>query len=244
MIVAAQFKGDTHTDFQWLQHDHYTKTCGIIFSACKNHYIERLKNDPENEIVPALQNLRSFDHRVLQAFHDHLAAYWRKRFYHPQIDQQENINAWLFWLEDQMKEGHLTEKVFVGVCFLALDKYGDDEARVIQGLQSDAAKSYPLKATDYLRKIPFGDVLNLVYLGIALFFVLWIAQNALKNIIQFPLLILIITIAFSGIGIYAHRKELHELGGTNVHSWALKLLIIFSASFGIAFLLLGLMNFE
>lgn len=243
MIVAEQFKGDTHTDFQWLQHDHYAKSCGIIFAECRNYYVERFKNDPENEIVAELKNLRSFDHRVLQAFHDHLAAYWRKHYFRPEVGSQENLNAWLTWLEHQMNERSLLEKIYIRVCFLALEKYEEDKAR-IQELLSEAGKSYPLKARDYLRKVPFGDALNLAYLGIAFFFVLWIGQNAFKNTIQFPLIVLVFTVIFSGIGIYAYRKELHELGAANVNSWAFKLLTIFAASFGIAFLIMGLMTFD
>lgn len=163
MIVSERFDGDK-SDFQWAQHDEYGKAMGIIFAGCRKHYLAQFEGDSENEIVPALKNLHSFDHRILQDFHDQMAAYWRKKYLHPSKTAQESVKEWLSWLENEVRNLKTKSRVYVGICFLALDKYDSDHAtRVVGFLRSYAQKMYPLKWQHYLHRISLENTLNTAY---------------------------------------------------------------------------------
>jgi len=245
MIVSKYFNGDDNTDFQWIQHDHYSEALGIIFDACREHYIKKFEDDAENEYPEKLRNITSFDHRLLQDFHDHLAAYWRKKFLTSKTPPQENVKDWLNWLHKKMQNKSFLRDIYIGICFLVLDEYKEDNKnRIIKKLQFCVTKACPLTASDYIKKIPFETVLNLFYLSLAGLFSFLFFKKAINNFLQFPLLVFVLTVVFSCIGIYAYRKELHDLGDKNANSWAIKLSTIILGGFGAAFLLSVLISFE
>ncbi len=145
MIVSERFNGDK-IDFQWAQHDQYGAALRIIIDGCRRHYLEIFKDDSENEVVQTLKNLNSFDHRVLQEFHDDLAAHWRKKYLQQSLSIKDNLNEWLSWLEKETLCLSNKSQVFTSVCFLILDKYNDDqEMQAIKFLKSYAEKAYPLE---------------------------------------------------------------------------------------------------
>jgi hypothetical protein len=244
MIVSKRFEGDK-TDFQWAQHDEYNKAIGIIFAGCRKHYLAQFENDPENEVVPALKNLHSFDHRVLQDFHDHMAAYWRKQYLHPNKPIQESVKEWLSWLEKEVHNLRAKSRVYVGICFLALDRYDNSHAARVAGfLQTYTQKMYPLKWQHYLQRASLEDTLNIVY---ALSFLIFAAISLYSGIAfykEMPSMAIILGLLF-GIGyIFANHQKLHDLCMKNVFVFAIRILLIFLGAFGIALLITGLTNFQ
>ena len=244
MIVSEAFKGD-NISFQWVQHDHYNEALRTIFNGCRSYYIFRFENNPENETLEKLKKVQSYDHRLLQNFHDHMAAYWRKKFFQPNLTNEENAQNWLSWLQKEMHESKALQSIYLSVCFLALeDSETDHEKQMLESLQSKAKKYYPIKFSNYLSWVQTETILNIVFLGAALTFAVWLLQRSLQNLMEFAPIVFIFTAVFSAVGIYAYREKLQKLGSENANSWALKLITIIASSFGIAFLIVGLMSFE
>jgi hypothetical protein len=103
LIVGEYFAGD-HGAFAWQQHDRYDDAIWTILHGCQAHfdtaaYILDAPGVPDWSAQPC-------DHRVLQVAHDLLAATWRFRFDHAQLDlldpAKPSVDAWLGWLEDEV----------------------------------------------------------------------------------------------------------------------------------------------
>ncbi len=244
MIVSERFKNDK-TDFQWAQHDQYSKAIEIIFDHCRKHYLEHFKDDHENEIVPPLRNLNSFDHRVLQDFHDHLAAHWRKKYLRMDSSTEENVIVWLSWLEKEMREFKKMSQIYVGVCFLALDRYDKDhEKRIVEFIQRYAQKTYPLKWQHYLKRISAEDTMNVIYACAILIFSISALYSGILYYEEMPSMLYIFGFLFSAGYIYTNNKKLHDLCMKNVFIFLMRLLLIFACSFLIALLVTGFYNFQ
>lgn len=244
MIVSERFEGDK-TDFQWAQHDQYGKAIGIILGGCRKHYLAQFEHDPENEIVPALKNLHSFDHRVLQDFHDHIAAYWRKKYFHSGKSVHESVNEWLFWLEKEMHNLRTKSQVYVGVCFLALDRYDKDhEKRVIGFLQSYAQKKYPLKWQHYMQRVSLEGTLNTICAASVLIFAVIGLYSGIAFYKEMPSMAIILGLLFAIGYIFVNNQKLHEVCMKNVFVFIIRILLIFLCAFGIALLITGLNNFQ
>ncbi len=244
MIVSERFDGDK-TDFQWAQHDQYGKAMGIILGGCRKHYLARFEADPENEIVAALKNLHSFDHRVLQDFHDQMAAYWRKRYLLPNKPVQENVKEWLSWLEKEIHNLRTKSQVYVGICFLALDRYDKDhEKRVIDFLQSYAKKAYPLKWQHYLQRISLEGTLNTICAASVLIFAVIGVYSGIAFYKEMPSMAIILGLLFSIGYIFVNSQKLHDVCMKNVFVFIIRILLIFLCAFGIALMVTGLQNFR
>lgn len=78
MIISYKFPGDTNEVLKWIQHDLYMDILLKLVQIPRRRYLRaaRLVN-ARDDLTVALETLQSFDHRVLQATHDAIAAYYR-----------------------------------------------------------------------------------------------------------------------------------------------------------------------
>jgi hypothetical protein len=99
MIISSEFPGDNNDDLKWVQHDEYMKDCGVAYllRCAQERYGDAIRllgvetdlwqqmrrHDelyyPWSEKVPQQLPIQMFDHRVLQAAHDEVAAVFRFR---------------------------------------------------------------------------------------------------------------------------------------------------------------------
>ncbi len=243
MIVGEYFKGDI-TEFQSGQHDVYNRALGLILNGCRNRYIDRFKDDLSNEIVPSLRSLSAFDHRVLQAFHDHLAAYWRKKHFNSEVSLQQNAEKWLIWLEQEIQTVAKNIQVCVGVCFLALEKYDSaQEKQVIGSLQSFACRAYPYKWKHCLRRLSVMDALTLPLLMSAFIFGCLCLYSATVSPTGYAMTLVLGALIFLTY-VYCHHEQLHLLCLKNVFIFSLRLGVIAICSGLAGLFLAGIADFQ
>jgi hypothetical protein len=79
MIIARVFDGDNDHLTKHVQHDLYDAALTDIAFVCRDAYLRaaRVIGAEDDKITLAIARIELFDHRTLQAAHDHLAAYWR-----------------------------------------------------------------------------------------------------------------------------------------------------------------------
>lgn len=78
MWVGAEFRGDEDKELMEIQHDLYGEALGYLFCEAREEFLraERML-DERTMLGLAIENERSFDHRVLQDAHDLIAAEFR-----------------------------------------------------------------------------------------------------------------------------------------------------------------------
>jgi hypothetical protein len=98
------FHGD-HLTLAWAQHDRYDDALYQISTGCQDHF------DAAATMLDA-GSVKDWaatpcDHRVMQLAHDLLAATWRHRFDHAQLDllrtTAATVSDWLAWLEAEVE---------------------------------------------------------------------------------------------------------------------------------------------
>ena len=80
MIVGNSFENDNNEVLKYVQVKSYGQSLSLIFDVVKKQYITAdsiLQANHPN--IPLLNKINSFDHRVLQAAHDNIAAAFRYR---------------------------------------------------------------------------------------------------------------------------------------------------------------------
>lgn len=78
MIVSDYFPGDTNDTLKWIQHDAYDQLITELVRQPRARYLAAAHLiGVETELAQRLRDLKGFDHRVLQATHDTIAAYYR-----------------------------------------------------------------------------------------------------------------------------------------------------------------------
>jgi len=102
MIVGTKFPGDDDEILKKVQHDCYWGYVSYLFECPKERYLRAAHFlGVETEISQDLKKVSTLDHRVLQATHDTLAAYFRFTHQHLRqlqvsddaVDQQEALRA-------------------------------------------------------------------------------------------------------------------------------------------------------
>ncbi len=81
MIVGYSFKGDNNHTLKWVQHDLYW---GLLPSLLE-HAMQKYREASEilgvrAELASKITDISPFNHRVLQATHDIIAAYYRFKY--------------------------------------------------------------------------------------------------------------------------------------------------------------------
>ncbi len=246
MIVSERFKGDA-IDFQWAQHDQYGKAIGIILEGCRKHYLhhlEQFKDESENETMLALKNISSLDHRVLQSFHDHLAAYWRKRYLRSNKPHQGSTIEWLLWLEREVNNFREKSQVYIGICLLAMNKCeSSQETRLLKYLQNFAKRMYPLTWHDYLARVSMEETLYTLHaILISIFVILSLYSSIISP--TTPITALILGSIFFILYVYACNKKLHSLCMENIFRFLIRLLLIWICSIFVAFLISGVVDLQ
>jgi hypothetical protein len=81
MIVGKFFPGDDNETLKWVQHDAYPGILSWLYTFPAQRYINAAKIlEVQDDRFVKITAIQGFDHRVLQAAHDHIAAYFRKTF--------------------------------------------------------------------------------------------------------------------------------------------------------------------
>lgn len=108
MIVGSYFDGDDNKDLALTQHNVYGQALGIVVSTC-NRYAAFAKSLLEDAGHTDWGGIEAFDHRVVQACHDLLAAAWRFREDSPQSklpfedpEHSSSSDRWLDWLRNEV----------------------------------------------------------------------------------------------------------------------------------------------
>lgn len=118
MIITDAFPGDTNVALKHLQYDLYDQLLLELVRLSRQRYLRAAHLvGVQNELTAALETLKDFDHRVLEATHDTIAAYYR--FAHDRRGQMplpiQDI-PYLEWLEQNWRAfyaaevAHFTEK--------------------------------------------------------------------------------------------------------------------------------------
>jgi len=108
MIVCNSFLGDNNDELKWAQHDLYAKATHIIINRVGQiHDHACLILNCDSKIKKNTGGAIAFDHRNIQAAHDHLAAYWRSisGYSNPKLELKpinEQANEWLNWLNNEV----------------------------------------------------------------------------------------------------------------------------------------------
>lgn len=88
MIVGSSFPGDENKSLKNIQHDVYWKLVPHLLHYAQKRYLRSEQFvGVETELGRLLEPREYFDHRALQAAHDHIAAYFR--FAHDDGGQME-----------------------------------------------------------------------------------------------------------------------------------------------------------
>lgn len=78
MIVGNYFKGDYFDILKWVQHDCYNQSVMKIFHMAKKRFVRAQRIvGIETDLYNLIKEKTSFDHRLLQPFHDVIAAFYR-----------------------------------------------------------------------------------------------------------------------------------------------------------------------
>jgi hypothetical protein len=153
MIVGSRFPGDDDHHTMGLQHDCYGEALVImhrtVFEALIGAYTLLAIAPPEKVLSAARQ---SFDHRTVQAAHDHLAAYWRAQTgrTYPSLplaetEDQDTISSWLAWLQVTTSQWPRCDVSLAQMFSAAIVHANTPEGyRAEQGLASALATRYPL----------------------------------------------------------------------------------------------------
>lgn len=109
MIVAAMFDGDNDHQMMGLQFDVYGQALAHIAYQCRDFHVNAARIVCQGEeIASEIGKIDAFDHRTLQAAHDHLAAFWRANVgaVHPVLpnlrNDKEAQDDWLKWLRSEV----------------------------------------------------------------------------------------------------------------------------------------------
>lgn len=78
MFVGDEFPGDTNQLLKNAQHAAYGQMVGLLCRFARERYLRAARLlKVESPLFIILKDKLSFDHRVLQGAHDHIAAYYR-----------------------------------------------------------------------------------------------------------------------------------------------------------------------
>ncbi|MCP9478738.1 hypothetical protein NNA33_12490 [Marisediminitalea aggregata] len=114
MIVGNRFENDNNEALKNVQEKSYGQSLSSMFNVAKKQYITAdsiLQANHPN--IPLLNKINSFDHRVLQAAHDNIAAAFRYRnqnikqlnlFDNIKDEPNEYMKLWKDWLCDELSE--------------------------------------------------------------------------------------------------------------------------------------------
>lgn len=112
MIVGDSFQNDNNELLKKVQEESYGTNLSLIFSVAKKQYINaNLILQVNHPNIPLLTKINSFDHRVLQAAHDTIAAAFRYKnqnikqlnlFDNINDESSEYIKLWEGWLYNEL----------------------------------------------------------------------------------------------------------------------------------------------
>lgn len=112
MIVGDSFQNDNNELLKNVQEESYGTNLSLIFSVAKKQYINaNLILQVNHSNIPLLTKINSFDHRVLQAAHDTIAAAFRYKNQNiKQLNLFDNINdesseynkLWSEWIYNEL----------------------------------------------------------------------------------------------------------------------------------------------
>jgi hypothetical protein len=78
MIVGSCFNGDSNETLMLIQHDLYFPLLGLLVQYSKERYLNAIRLiGVKTELAKLVEQIKRFDHRVLQNAHDRIAAYYR-----------------------------------------------------------------------------------------------------------------------------------------------------------------------
>ena len=112
MIISYCFKGDNYKNVKYVQHDVYETALWQIFEQARSLYLQSSKIlNIATDVSEAIAHIISFDHRVLQATHDLIAAYFRyvqEDDFYPDLFEQKLTEEkrieklWFQWLDNHL----------------------------------------------------------------------------------------------------------------------------------------------
>ena len=81
MIVGYSFEGDNNQFLSLIQHDLYGESLSHLVRTARHKYLHACYLiNYSSDFSLAVRNLTTFDHRVLQATHDVIAAWYRYKY--------------------------------------------------------------------------------------------------------------------------------------------------------------------
>lgn len=152
VIISTYFDGDHDHEMKNLQHEVYNQAISQLASRCREYHIAAAKLicDPF-EYKSAVAGLDTFDHRCLQAAHDHLAAHWRMSVgaVYPVLPGLRNERLaqreWLDWLHHEVERWRdECPHIVRAVCDVLANENRPAGYRAEAQLKSALAQRYPL----------------------------------------------------------------------------------------------------
>jgi hypothetical protein len=78
MTVGVHFPGDSNETLKWIQHGLYPELVPYLFRCSRDRYVRAAHLlQAQTDLFRVITTFHSFDHRVLQAAHDTIAASYR-----------------------------------------------------------------------------------------------------------------------------------------------------------------------
>jgi len=151
MIVGYSFKGDDNDTLMWVQHDLYWGLLSSLLEHAMQKYREAsVILGVRAELAGKLTDISSFDHQILQATHDIIAAYYRFKyqdkegqlilpFSHPddggngpvetlkKLYAREWCEFWYLEIKELTRDGEIVRSLLTSVAYQNTDKGYDAE---------------------------------------------------------------------------------------------------------------------